>query len=51
MIYFNPETKRRWSRDWRCCSAGRPLCIGHSETLNDISDALTAGGPSVYRKP
>jgi chemotaxis protein methyltransferase CheR len=26
------------------------LFIGHSETLNDISDAVKASAPAIYRK-
>jgi len=30
---------------------GGHLCIGHSESLNDISTALVQLAPSIYRKP
>lgn len=52
MIYFNAETKRQVVA--RLLSALRPggyFCIGHSETLNDISNAVQAVAPSIYRKP
>jgi chemotaxis protein methyltransferase CheR len=52
MIYFNGDTKREVVA--RIVGALRPggvLCIGHSETLNDISSALEQLAPSIYRKP
>ncbi|MBB2485357.1 SAM-dependent methyltransferase [Mitsuaria sp. WAJ17] len=52
MIYFNVETKRQVVA--RLIGQLRPgglLLVGHSETLNDISDAVQAVRPSVYRKP
>jgi len=30
---------------------GGHFCIGHSESLNDISTAVRALAPSIYRKP
>jgi chemotaxis protein methyltransferase CheR len=52
MIYFSTETKREVVA--RVISALKPggyFCIGHSESLNDVSQALTVVAPSIYRKP
>jgi chemotaxis protein methyltransferase CheR len=52
MIYFNAETKRQVVR--RVLSVLKPaghFCIGHSESLNDISTAVQQLAPSIYRKP
>ena len=52
MIYFNAETKRQVVA--RVISLLRPggcLCIGHSESLNDITEAVRPVAPSIYRKP
>ena len=51
MIYFDQDTKRQvvgsvLSR----LKPGGHFYIGHSETLNDISDAVVALGPATYRK-
>ncbi|MYM41553.1 CheR family methyltransferase [Duganella qianjiadongensis] len=52
MIYFNLETKRQLvARLMTHLRPGGYLLIGHSETLNDINDALQAVAPSIYRKP
>ncbi len=52
MIYFDRETKRRVvERVAAQIKPGGTLCIGHSETLNDVSDALKQLAPSIYRKP
>jgi chemotaxis protein methyltransferase CheR len=51
MIYFSGDTKRAVAE--RIAATLKPdgcLCIGHSETLNDISDVLTALAPSIYRR-
>lgn len=51
MIYFDNETKRQVVA--RVLSALRPggyFCIGHSESLNEISNAVTPVAPSIYRK-
>lgn len=51
MIYFDVATKRRAVR--RIAATLRPggcLMIGHSESLNGISDELELVMPSVYRK-
>jgi chemotaxis protein methyltransferase CheR len=51
MIYFNAETKREVvARVLGQLVPGGTLFIGHSESLNDISDAVQAVAPSVYRK-
>lgn len=51
MIYFNPETKRQVvARLLARLKPGGHFLIGHSETLNDISTAVTAQGPSIYVK-
>lgn len=52
MIYFNLDTKRRVVE--RVLSLLRPggyFMIGHSETLNDVTTAVTQRAPSIYCKP
>lgn len=52
MIYFNGDTKRQVvARILSTLKRGGHFCIGHSETLNDISDACEQVAPSIYRKP
>jgi len=52
MIYFNTDTKRQVvSRIASQLKSGGHLIIGHSETLNDITDAVQPVAPSIYRKP
>ncbi len=52
MIYFNNETKRQVvSRVLSLLRPGGMLCIGHSESLNDVTDAVQIVSPSIYRKP
>lgn len=52
MIYFNGDTKRQVvARVISMLKPGGYFCIGHSESLNDISDALVPVAPSIYRKP
>ncbi|MYN27549.1 CheR family methyltransferase [Duganella levis] len=52
MIYFSLETKRQVvARLLAQLRPGGYFLIGHSETLNDINDTLTAVAPSIYRKP
>lgn len=52
MIYFNGDTKRQVvARILATLNPGGHFCIGHSETLNDISDAVVQVAPSIYRKP
>jgi len=52
MIYFNGDTKRQVvARVLGLLKPGGHFCIGHSESLNDISSAVEALAPSIYRKP
>jgi chemotaxis protein methyltransferase CheR len=52
MIYFSTETKREVvARVLSALKPGGYFCIGHSESLNDVSQALTVVAPSIYRKP
>jgi chemotaxis protein methyltransferase CheR len=52
MIYFDNETKQQvMSRIVGKMKSGAYLMIGHSETLNGITDSLDAVVPSIYRKP
>lgn len=52
MIYFNLETKRQVvARLLQQLKPGGHFLIGHSETLNEISAAVQAVAPSIYRKP
>ena len=52
MIYFNNETKQQIvGRILPTLKPGGHFCIGHSESLNGISDAVQALAPSIYRKP
>lgn len=52
MIYFNNETKRQVvARVLELLRPGGYLCIGHSESLNDITNAVQMVAPSLYRKP
>ena len=52
MIYFNLETKREVvARVLSTLKPGGYFCIGHSESLNDITQALENIAPSIYRKP
>ena len=51
MIYFSPDTKRQVVA--RVLSQLRPgglFCIGRSESLHEISDAVHPVAPSVFRK-
>jgi chemotaxis protein methyltransferase CheR len=52
MIYFDPETKTRVVHNLlpRLKSGGY-LIIGHSETLNCITDRVVGVRPTIYRKP
>lgn len=52
MIYFDPPTKTRVVHNLlpRLRSGGY-LIIGHSETLNGITDRVTPIRPTIYRKP
>ena len=52
MIYFNDETKRQVvTRLIGALKPGAYFCVGHSETLNGITQELESVGPSIYRKP
>ena len=52
MIYFDPPTKAKVVHNLlpRLKSGGH-LIIGHSETLNGITDRVEAVMPTIYRKP
>jgi chemotaxis protein methyltransferase CheR len=51
MIYFDMETKRKVVQNLLPHLAdGGHFIIGHSETLNGISEGLTAVRPTIYRK-
>jgi len=52
MIYFDDQTKRKVLR--RAISrlpGGGYLIIGHSESLNGLTDEVSLVAPSIYRKP
>jgi chemotaxis protein methyltransferase CheR len=52
MIYFNTDTKRQIVE--RASSLLRPggyFLIGHSESLNGVTDVLISKAPAVYMKP
>ncbi len=52
MIYFNQETKREVvARVISTIKPGGYFCIGHSESLNDVSTAVQMLAPSIYQKP
>jgi len=52
MIYFDPPTKREVvARLVPYLARGGHLFVGHSESLNGVSDALKTVQPSVYLKP
>lgn len=51
MIYFSNDTKRHVvGRVLSALKPGGHFCIGHSESLNDITTAVHALAPSIYRK-
>jgi len=51
MIYFDMETKRQVvARMLSALKPGGYFLVGHSESLNGISDAMRATAPSIYRK-
>ena len=51
MIYFDQETKRQVvARVVQLLQPGGYLMVGHSESLNGISDAVVPLRPSIYRK-
>lgn len=52
MIYFNQETKQKViERMIPFLRRGGYMMIGHSESLNGITDKLESIKPSIYRKP
>jgi chemotaxis protein methyltransferase CheR len=52
MIYFDQETKTRVVHNLLPrLRPGGYLIIGHSETLNGITDRVSAIRPTIYRKP
>ena len=52
MIYFDPETKTRVVHNLLPrLKTGGHLFIGHSETLNGITDRVNSVEPTIYRKP
>jgi len=51
MIYFDLDTKKNIvERLIRRLNAGGYLMVGHSESLNGITDRLKVVAPSIYRK-
>lgn len=51
MIYFDQDTKRQVvSRLLRLLRPGGYFLVGHSETLNGVSEAVRLVQPAVYRK-
>lgn len=51
MIYFDNDTKRGVvARVLAQLRPGGHICIGHSESLHEISDAVVAVAPAIYRK-
>jgi chemotaxis protein methyltransferase CheR len=52
MIYFNNDTKRQVvARVIATIKPGGYFCIGHSESLNDLTTAVRMVAPSIYQKP
>ena len=52
MIYFNLETKREVvARVLAALKPGGYFCVGHSESLSDITQTVQVVAPSIYRKP
>ena len=52
MIYFNDDTKRQVvERVLSLLKPGGHFCVGHSESLNGITQAVQPLAPSIYRKP
>ncbi|TXT39340.1 MAG: chemotaxis protein methyltransferase CheR [Comamonadaceae bacterium] len=51
MIYFSNETKREVAaRVIATIKPGGYFCVGHSESLHDISTAVQMVAPSIYQK-
>lgn len=52
MIYFSDDTKRQVvGRVLSTLRPGGVFCVGHSESLNGLTDAVQLIAPSVYLKP
>ena len=52
MIYFNDETKREVvARVISTIKPGGHFCVGHAESLHNISQAMHMVAPAVYSKP
>jgi chemotaxis protein methyltransferase CheR len=52
MIYFDMETKRRViARMVPLLAPGGYLIVGHSESLNGVTEELKVVAPSIYRRP
>ena len=52
MIYFSDDTKREVvARVISTLKPGGHFCVGHSESLNNISQAVNMVSPSIYCKP
>ncbi len=52
LIYFDVETKRKVvERVAARIRSGGHLLVGHSESLNGITNAIIAEAPAIYRKP
>lgn len=52
MIYFDVPTKRKLvERIFGVLRSGGHLFIGHSETLNAVSDQYNCVQPAIYRRP
>jgi chemotaxis protein methyltransferase CheR len=51
MIYFNNDTKRQVvARVISTIKPGGHFCVGHSESLNDITQAVQMVAPAIYLK-
>lgn len=51
MIYFSNDTKREVvARVISTIKPGGYFCVGHSESLNDITQAVKMVAPAIYRK-
>ena len=52
MIYFDAPTKREViARMLPHLGRGGHIMVGHSESLNGLSESLASVQPSIYRKP
>ena len=52
LIYFSDETKREVvARVIAAVKPGGYFCVGHSESLNNLTEALSPVAPSIYCKP